>query len=87
MNVCSEGISCLKNTELFKSLGDTELQELSVRLKERVYPPNTAIVREGSSGDSMFIIKNGKVDVKKREPSSAESLSKPNQEELTCIER
>ena len=62
-------IACLKNTELFKDLSEDELQEFANRLKERIYPPNTAIVREGASGDSMFIIKNGKVEVKKREAS------------------
>jgi type IV pilus assembly protein PilB len=67
MNTCSDRILCLKNTELFKSLGEEEIQELGNRLKERVYPPNTAIVREGAPGDAMFIIKDGKVDVKKRE--------------------
>jgi type IV pilus assembly protein PilB len=61
---------CLSKTELFKSLSPEELQKLESRLKERVYPPNTAIVREGAPGDAMFIIKDGKVDVKKREQST-----------------
>ena len=69
MNTCADRMLCLKNTELFKSLNQDELQELGNRLKERVYPPNTAIVREGSPGDAMFIIKDGKVDIKKREQS------------------
>jgi len=62
-------LTCLKNADLFKDLQDDELEKLALRLKERVYPPNTAIVREGASGDSMFIIKNGKVEVKKQEPA------------------
>ncbi|MCX5816688.1 MAG: ATPase, T2SS/T4P/T4SS family [Proteobacteria bacterium] len=69
MNTCTDKMLCLKNTELFKSLSQEELQELVNRLKERVYPPNTAIVREGAPGDAMFIIKDGKVDIKKREQS------------------
>ena len=69
MNTCTDRILCLQNTELFKSLKQDELQELGNRLKERVYPPNTAIVREGSPGDAMFIIKDGKVDIRKREQS------------------
>ncbi|MCX5811652.1 MAG: ATPase, T2SS/T4P/T4SS family [Proteobacteria bacterium] len=85
MNVCSDKLSCLKNTELFKSLGDEELQELSARLKERVYPPNTAIVREGASGDSMFIIKNGKVDIKKREPNLGIDLSIASLDSGACF--
>jgi type IV pilus assembly protein PilB len=70
-----ERISCLKNTELFKELGNEELQALANKLKERVYPPNTAIVREGSSGDSMFIIKDGRVEIKKREPALGVDLT------------
>jgi type IV pilus assembly protein PilB len=69
MSDSTNRIACLKNTELFKDLSEDELQELANRLKERIYPPSTAIVREGASGDSMFIIKNGKVEVKKREAS------------------
>ena len=75
MNSCMEEMSCLKNTELFKDLRDDELEELAKRMKERVYPPNTAIVREGASGDAMFIIKDGKVEVKKREPSLGVDLT------------
>ena len=70
MNYCSDKMMCLSKTELFKSLSPEELQKLESRLKERVYPPNTAIVREGAPGDAMFIIKDGKVDVKKREQST-----------------
>ncbi len=85
MNVCSDKLSCLKNTELFKSLADAELQELSIRLKERVYPPNTAIVREGASGDSMFIINEGKVDIKKREPNLGIDLSIASLDSGACF--
>ncbi len=62
-------VSSLKNTELFRALENDELEKLSSKLRERVYPPNTAIVREGASGDAMFIIKNGQVEVKKKEPN------------------
>lgn len=62
-------VSSLKNTELFRALEDGDLEKLSAKLRERVYPPNTAIVREGASGDAMFIIKNGQVEIKKREQS------------------
>ncbi len=62
-----ERVSSLKNTELFRALENEDLEKLSSKLKERVYPPNTAIVREGASGDAMFIIKNGKVEIRKKE--------------------
>jgi type IV pilus assembly protein PilB len=75
MNSCQDRVACLKHAELFKGLKDEDLQKLSEILKERVYPPNTAIVREGAQGDSMFIIKEGKVDIKKREPSLGMDLT------------
>lgn len=67
MSAAMDRVSSLKNTELFRALEISDLEKLSSKLRERVYPPNTAIVREGASGDAMFIIKNGQVEVKKRE--------------------
>ena len=61
-------ISCLKQIELFRDLDDDQLMELASRLTEKVYPSNTVIVKEGSSGDAMFFIKEGAVEVKRREP-------------------
>ncbi len=68
-------ISSLRNTELFKALENEDLQKLSGKLKERVYPPNTAIVREGALGDAMFIIKNGKVEIRKKEKTLGVDLT------------
>ena len=68
-------ISSLKNTELFKAFDNEDLEKLSDKLKERVYPPNTAIVREGASGDAMFIIKNGKVEIRKKEQTLGVDLT------------
>ncbi len=69
MSAVLDRVSSLKNTDLFRALGDNELEKLSSKLRERVYPANTAIVREGANGDAMFIIKNGQVEVKKKEPN------------------
>ncbi|MBA4417729.1 MAG: general secretion pathway protein GspE [Syntrophus sp. (in: bacteria)] len=68
-------ISGIKNTELFKDLRDDELQKLAGKLRERIYPPHVAIVREGASGDAMFIIKNGEVEVRKKEASTGVELT------------
>jgi type IV pilus assembly protein PilB len=75
MTDCADKIDCLKGTQLFRELDEDELQELAIRMKDRVYPPNTAIVREGASGDAMFIIKDGRVEVKKREPALGVDLT------------
>ena len=85
MNTCSDRILCLRNTELFKSLSENEIQELGNRLKERVYPPNTAIVREGAPGDAMFIIKDGRVDVKKKEPTTGIDMTIASLEGGACF--
>ncbi|HVN98333.1 MAG TPA: ATPase, T2SS/T4P/T4SS family [Syntrophorhabdaceae bacterium] len=75
MTAAMDRISSLKNTELFKALENEDLEKLSSKLKERVYPPNTAIVREGASGDAMFIVKNGKVEVRKKEQTLGVDLT------------
>ncbi|HOV90990.1 MAG TPA: ATPase, T2SS/T4P/T4SS family [Syntrophorhabdaceae bacterium] len=85
MNSCETRIACLKNSELFKSLNEDELRALANQLKERIYPPNTAIVREGAQGDSMFIISNGKVEIKKREPSLGVDLTIASLENGACF--
>lgn len=85
MRTCEDGISCLRNAELFRELSEEALEKLSKRLKTRVYPPNTAIVREGAPGDSMFIIKSGKVEVKKREPSLGIDLTIARLGEGACF--
>jgi type IV pilus assembly protein PilB len=63
-------IALLKNTDIFRDLPDEELLRLSARMIERAYPPNHAIVREGSAGDAMFIIVDGKVEIRKRDPKN-----------------
>jgi type IV pilus assembly protein PilB len=75
MSATLDKISSLKNTELFKALANEDLEKFSAKLKERVYPPNTAIVREASLGDAMFIIKNGKVEIRKREKALGVDLT------------
>lgn len=63
-------IALLKNTDIFRDLPDEELLRLSARMIERSYPPNHAIVREGAAGDAMFIIVDGKVEIRKRDPKN-----------------
>lgn len=75
MAATMDKISSLKSTELFKALANEDLEKFSAKLKERVYPPNTAIVREASLGDAMFIIKNGKVEIRKREKALGVDLT------------
>lgn len=68
MSDYTDKISCLKNIELFKDLKEEELQKIASKLTEKVYPPNAVILKEGASGDTMFFIKEGLVEVKRKEP-------------------
>jgi len=69
MSDISKNILYLRNIELFKGFNNEELHEIAEILYERTYPPNTVIVKEGTPGKAMFLIKEGQVDVKKKEPS------------------
>jgi type IV pilus assembly protein PilB len=65
-----ERIASLKRTDIFRDLSDEEVLRFSSALQERTYPPNTAIVREGTPGNAMFIIAGGKVEIRRRDPRS-----------------
>jgi type IV pilus assembly protein PilB len=60
----------LKRSSLFSELADDELRVIAERLRQKVYPANTIIVKEGGPSDSMFIIREGEVQVRRREENS-----------------
>jgi type IV pilus assembly protein PilB len=59
----------LSAQELFKGFPDREIQRLAGELTPAAYPPGTTIMREGASGEALFLIRSGRVAVRKREPS------------------
>lgn len=85
MSSHSEDFSFLRNSEFFSDLSDEDLGEIAVRLTGRVYPPGATIVREGAPGDRMFIIKQGKVEIKKRETSLGIDLTLASLDEGACF--
>lgn len=56
-------IDYLHKVPLFQGLPQRELEAVARSLKERVYEPGTAIVRQGEPGVGFFLIVEGKVDV------------------------
>lgn len=68
-------IACIRSIELFKGLSADEQQKIADKLTEKTYPPNSVILKEGSPGDTMFFIKEGMVDVKRRESYLGVSLT------------
>src|SRR5438477_6454596 len=60
----------LKNVKLFAELSTDSLLKLGSCLKTAEFPPSEVIVREGAPGVSMYIIKSGLVEVRKKDPST-----------------
>ena len=55
----------LKKVPIFNSLNDRELERLSKIFKEVSFPTGAEIIREGETGEQMFILKEGTVDISK----------------------
>src|SRR5206468_201354 len=60
----------LKNVKLFAELSADSLTKLGSRLKVVEFPPSEVIVREGAPGVSMYLIKSGLVEVRKKDPAT-----------------
>jgi len=63
-------VSCLKRTNLFRDLDDQELHLIASRLKQKTCATGTVVVNEGEPADAMFIVKEGEVQVRRREAGS-----------------
>jgi type IV pilus assembly protein PilB len=63
-------VQFLKNVKLFAELGPDSLTKLGTCLKTAEFPPAEVIVREGAPGVSMYIIKSGLVEVRKKDPAT-----------------
>ncbi|WP_425405578.1 mechanosensitive ion channel family protein [Hwanghaeella sp.] len=53
----------LRDVHLFDSMNDEELQKLRNRMRERLCIQGEAIVRQGEEGDSLFLLREGYLDV------------------------
>ena len=63
-------VQFLKNVKLFAELTPDSLKRLGGCLKVADFPPAEIIVREGAPGVSMYLIKSGLVEVRKKDPAS-----------------
>ena len=63
-------VQFLKNVKLFAELSPDSLAKLGTCLKTAEFPPTEVIVREGAPGVSMYIIKSGLVEVRKKDPTT-----------------
>src|SRR5215470_15021033 len=70
INETDQLIQFLKNVKLFAELNPDSLAKLGACLKTAEFPPAEVIVREGAPGVSMYIIKSGLVEVRKKDPTT-----------------
>lgn len=56
----------LQNVPLFTGLSKSELKLVAGLVREQRYPAGSAIVKEGSTGQGLYIITDGKVSVRKQ---------------------
>src|ERR1700741_1416543 len=70
INDAEQLVHFLKNVKLFAELSPDSLLKLGTCLKTAEFPPAEVIVREGAPGVSMYIIKAGLVEVRKKDPTT-----------------
>src|SRR5882672_5638797 len=63
-------VQFLKNVKLFAELGPDSLAKLGTCLKTVEFPAAEVMVREGAPGVSMYIIKSGLVEVRKKDSTT-----------------
>lgn len=56
-------VTFLRDVHLFDSMSDEELEKLRNRMRERLCVQGEAIVRQGEEGDSLFLLREGYLDV------------------------
>src|SRR6516225_7568417 len=69
-NETEQLVQFLKNVKLFAELSPESLGKLVRCLKVAEFPPAEVIVREGAPGVSMYVIKSGLVEVRKKDPAT-----------------
>src|SRR5436190_9087586 len=70
VNETEQLVGFLKNVKLFAELSTDSLLKLGSSLKTAEVPPAAIIVREGAPGVSMYIIKSGLVEVRKKDTTT-----------------
>lgn len=66
----SETTELLKSCYLFSDLPDKLLEKVSERMTTETFQPREVIFREGQEGDTLFIIRKGSVEIRKKDRQS-----------------
>ena len=65
-------VKILQNIPVFNGLSVEDLESLTALLKPAVYPPESLIIREGTEGNSMYVILEGEVRVSRKKGENEE---------------
>ncbi|MEX2272162.1 MAG: ATPase, T2SS/T4P/T4SS family [Vicinamibacterales bacterium] len=63
-------VASLSEVPLFAGLPAADCSEIERRMTRRDFPPQATLMREGSAGDTAFLILSGRVSVRRRDPDS-----------------
>lgn len=66
----TEGVELLKASYLFRDLPEKILEQVASRLVFDTYGPREVIFREGADGDTLFLLAEGEVEVRKKDRES-----------------
>ena len=84
MEAKKETIAGLKTFPLLSRLSDDDLACLAAVMRERTFPAGAVILREGESGDEMFLLLQGGVDVLKTTPYGDSYVTASLQDSYHC---
>ncbi len=62
-------LTILKTVELFRDLSEEQLIEISKISKKEMYSKGDTICKQGDTGDSMYVITSGQVEINVRDNS------------------
>ena len=77
-------ISDLKRFPLLRKLSDDELGCLAAVMEERTFPAGAEILREGETGEEMYLLLEGSVDVLKTTPFGEPYVTASLQDSYHC---
>ncbi|MBQ0001220.1 MAG: cyclic nucleotide-binding domain-containing protein [Clostridiales bacterium] len=58
-------IKSLRTFDLFQTVSDEDLKELSLLVHSETFPAGTLIIKEGTEGDTLYLLLDGTVDILK----------------------
>ena len=70
----TDNLELLKNTPMFASLSESDLEKIAAVVREVQYNPDAFIYEEHSLGDSLYIVKEGQVRVTRSNDQGGQDL-------------